>query len=210
MFSRHYKTCLSAAVLLLVLLTLASNALAQGLTGSITGTVMDATGATVPGAVVTIRNADNNATRTATSSGAGTFTVTLLHPGNYSMKIDKSGFRVFERSGIALQIDQVAEIDAMLQVVSDTTSITVTSGASILQTEQSSLGLVQDSSQIQNTPLNGRLTLQGLMIFAPGVQGMPNPQDSIPTSGITFSVGSTRRNSYGTLATTLCWRDSSD
>jgi len=203
MFSRHYKTCLSAAVLLLVLLTLASNALAQGLTGSITGTVMDATGATVPGAVVTIRNADNNATRTATSSGAGTFTVTLLHPGNYSMKIDKSGFRVFERSGIALQIDQVAEIDAMLQVVSDTTSITVTSGASILQTEQSSLGLVQDSSQIQNTPLNGRLTLQGLMIFAPGVQGMPNPQDSIPTSGITFSVGSTRRNSYGTLATTL-------
>jgi hypothetical protein len=41
------------------------------------------------------------------------------------------------------------------------------------------------------------------MILAPGVQGMPNPQDQIPTSGITFSVGSTRRNSYGTLATTL-------
>jgi len=209
MFPGHYKFRALPAVfhrrasLLLLMLALATGALAQGITGSINGTVTDQSGATVSGAMVTIRNVDDNATRTATTSGAGTYDFTLLRPGLYRMAIDKPGFRRFEHNGIGLEIDQVAKIDAVLEVGSDTATIDVSTTVPILETEQSSIGLVQDSSQIQNTPLNGRLTLQGLMILAPGMQGLPNAQDTIPTSGITFSAGSTRRNSYGTLATTL-------
>jgi len=188
---------------LLLTLTLTPGVLAQGITGSITGTVTDANGATVTGASVTIWNVDTNAARTVTTSDAGLYKVTQLHPGKYSVKVDKSGFKLFEQNGITVQIDQIVQLNAQLQVGSDSETITVTGTPPTIQTEQSSNGLVLDSNQIQSTPLNGRLTLMGLMILAPGVQGMPNAQDTIPTSGVTLSVGSTRRNSYGSMATTL-------
>ena len=188
---------------LLLTLALAPGALAQGITGSITGTVTDATGAIISGAVVTIRNVDTNATHNVTTSDIGSYTVTQLHPGNYNVKVEKAGFKLYEQSNVTVQMDQVVLINAQLQVGSNGETITVTTSAPIIQTEQSSNGLVLDSNQIESTPLNGRLTLQGLMILSPGVQGMPNAQDQIPTSGVTLSVGSTRRNSYGTLQTTL-------
>jgi hypothetical protein len=187
----------------LLLLGIGTASYAQGITGSITGTVTDPAGATIAGASVIIRNVDTNATRNVTTSDAGTYKVTQLHPGNYSLKVDKTNFKVFEQNNITLQIDQVLLINAQLQVGTEQMTVTVTTSAPVLQTEQSSNGLVLDSNQIESTPLNGRLTLQGLMILSPGVQGMPNAQDQIPTSGVTLSVGSTRRNSYGTLATTL-------
>ena len=188
---------------LLLTLVLAPGVMAQGITGTITGTVTDATGAIISGAAVTIRNVDTNATRTVTTSDIGSYTVPQLHPGNYSVKVEKAGFKLYEQSNVTVQMDQVVLINAQLQVGSSGETITVTTSAPIIQTEQSSNGLVLDSNQIESTPLNGRLTLQGLMILSPGVQGMPNAQDSIPTSGVTLSVGSTRRNSYGTLQTTL-------
>jgi len=188
---------------LLLMLALAPGALAQGITGSITGTVTDATGAIVAGATVTVRNVDTNAIRTVTTSDAGSYTVPQLHPGNYSVRVDKAGFKLYEQSSVTVQMDQVVVIGAQLQVGSERETITVTTAPPVIQTEQSSNGLLLDSNQIDSTPLNGRLTLQGLMILSPGVQGMPNAQDQIPTSGVTLSVGSTRRNSYGTLATTL-------
>lgn len=188
---------------LLLLLTLSPGALAQGITGSVTGTVTDVNGAAIPGAVVTIRNVDTNATHTVTTSDVGTYTVTLLQPGNYSIKIDKPGFKTFEQNGIILQIDQVAAIDAKLQVGSSTDSITVTSSTPLLETEQSSIGLVIDSNSLQNTPLNGRLSLLSLMVLAPGVENLATAQDTIPAFGVTLSVGSGRRNSYGDMTTTL-------
>jgi hypothetical protein len=188
---------------LLLTLALAPGVLAQGITGTITGTVTDATGAIIPGAAVTIRNVDTNASRTVTTSDIGSYTVPQLHPGNYSVKVEKAGFKLYEQSNVTVQMDQVVLINAQLQVGSNGETITVTDAPPSIQTEQSSNGLVLDSNQIESTPLNGRLTLQGLMILSPGVQGMPNAQDQIPTSGVTLSVGSTRRNSYGTLQTTL-------
>ena len=202
----YAKSCIAYSALfasLLLMLALAPGALGQGITGSITGTVTDATGAIVAGATVTVRNVDTNATRTVTTSDSGSYTVPQLHPGNYSVKVDKAGFKLYAQSNITVQMDQVVVISAQLQVGSEGETITVTTAAPVIQTEQSSNGLLLDSNQIESTPLNGRLTLQGLMILSPGVQGMPNAQDQIPTSGVTLSVGSTRRNSYGTLATTL-------
>jgi hypothetical protein len=188
---------------LLLTLALAPGALAQGITGSITGTVTDTTGAIVSGAAVTVRNVDTNATRNVTTSDIGSYTVPQLHPGNYSVKVDKTGFKLYEQSNVTVQMDQVVLIDAQLQVGSKGETITVTTAAPVIQTEQSSNGLLLDSNQIESTPLNGRLTLVGLMILAPGVQGLNNAQDVIPVSGVTLSVGSTRRNSYGSLQTTL-------
>lgn len=176
---------------------------AQGVTGTITGTVSDPSGAPVVGAHVTIRAVDTNAMRSVTTSGSGSYTVPQLPPGHYEIKIESAGFNSFEQKGMTLSIDQVAEIMPTLKVGSNLEVIEVTADTPLLQTEQSSNGLSMESEQIQNTPLNGRLSLLGLLILAPGVQNLATAQDSIPGFGETLSVGSTRRNSYGSMATTL-------
>jgi len=176
---------------------------AQGVTGTITGTISDPSGAPVSGAHVTIRAVETNAVRSVTTSAAGTYTVPQLPSGHYEIRVESAGFSVFEQKGMTLTIDQVAEINATLRVGSNQEVVEVIADTPVLQTEQSSNGLSLESEQIQNTPLNGRLSLLGLLILAPGVQNLATAQDSIPAFGETLSVGSTRRNSYGSMATTL-------
>jgi hypothetical protein len=188
---------------LLLALILAPCAQAQGITGSIAGTVSDSSGAIILGATVTVRNLNTNAVRQVATSGIGSYEITLLPPGNYSVKVDKAGFKAFEQDNITLQIDQVAQINAQLQVGSEQTTVTVTTAPPLLQTEESSIGQVIDSMALQNTPLNGRLSLLTLMLLAPGVQNLATAQDSIPAFGVTLSVGTGRRNSYGGMTTTL-------
>ena len=191
---------LLAAVLMLVPAVQRSRA--QGITGSITGTVTDPSGAVVSGAKVTIREVDTNATRTIQTSEAGTFTVTQLPPGHYSVKVDKSGFKTYEQSGITLVIDQLAQINAQLSVGSEAQNIEVTSTGPVIQTEDSSVGQVIDSQSIQNTPLNGRLSVMGLIALSPGVQGV-GAQDQLAVRGMTYAVGTGSRNAYGGLGSTL-------
>ncbi len=193
---------LFAVLLLSLALVMAPGALAQGITGSITGTVTDPSGATVSGAAVTVRNVDTNAARTVSTSDIGTYKVTQLQPGSYTVKVDKAGFKVFEQNNITLQIDQVALINVQLEVGSDQTTVTVTTSAPVIQTEDSSVGEVIDSVAIQNTPLNGRLSVMGLVALSPGVQGV-GAQDQMATRGLTVAAGTGSRNSYGGLGSTL-------
>jgi hypothetical protein len=187
---------------LLLMLALVPGALAQGITGTITGTVTDAAGAVIPGSAVTVRNVNTNAVHTVTTSDTGSYKATQLQPGTYSVKVVKAGFKVFEQSDITLQIDQVMVINTQLQVGSDQSTITVTSAPPVIQTEQSSVGQVIDSEAIQNTPLNGRLSVMGLVALSPGVQGV-GAQDQMATRGLTVAAGTGSRNSYGGLGSTL-------
>ena len=88
----------------------------QGITGSMTGTVTDPSGAIVAGASVTIRNVATDFIRKVSTSDAGTYTVTQLLPGTYSVKVDKTAYKTFEQKDITVQIDQVAVINAQLQI----------------------------------------------------------------------------------------------
>jgi hypothetical protein len=197
---RCWVAILLAAVLLTTALT--PRALAQGITGSITGTVTDPTGAPIPGATVTIREVDTNAQRVEMTSDAGTYTVTQLAPGKYSVTVDKTAFKSYAQKGIILQIDQVLQIDAQLPIGARTETVEVTTTAPVLQTDDSSVGSVIDSQAIQNTPLNGRLGINGLIALAPGVQGV-GAQDQLDTRGLTPAVGTGTRNAYGGLGSTL-------
>ncbi len=174
----------------------------QGITGSITGTVTDPSGAVVAGATVTVRDVETNGARVVTTSDAGTYTVTQLLPGHYEVKVDKSGFKTYDQSGITLVIDQVAQINAQLTVGSEAQNIEVTSTGPVIQTEDSSVGQVIDSQSIQNTPLNGRLSVMGLIALSPGVQGV-GAQDQLAVRGLTYAVGTGSRNAYGGLGSTL-------
>ena len=80
------------AIAVAVLLLLSSAALAQVEKGIIAGTVTDTSGAVVVGAAVTVTGAGTNAVRTATTDGAGSYTVTNIAPGAYQLKVVQTGF----------------------------------------------------------------------------------------------------------------------
>lgn len=180
----------------LLLIATGQSLFGQGITGSITGTVTDSTGATITGATVTVIQISTNATRTVTTSDAGSYTVTQLAPGHYNVKVDKDGFDASQQNNITLAIDQVAKIDVTLNVGSNKQTISVTAESPVIQTETSSVGLVVDSSSIQNTPLNGHLSILGLLNLVPGVQDVA-AQDQVPVRGVTLAFGTNQRNSYG-------------
>jgi hypothetical protein len=176
--------------------------LAQGITGTITGTVVDSTGAAIPGATVTVKDLGTNAVHTVTTSDVGSYTVTQLPPGQYTVTVTKDTFKSYKQSAITLSIDQVAQINAELTVGGTDQTVEVTSAGPTIQTEDSSVGSVIDSQAIQNTPLNGRLGINGLVALAPGVQGV-GAQDQLDTRGVTAAIGTGGRNAYGGLGSTL-------
>lgn len=198
----HWSCIFFACLLVTGALALRPSLFGQGITGSITGTVTDDTGAAIPEANVTVREVDTNAIRIVKTSAVGSYTVTQLPPGAYSVKVDKATFKSYQQDKITLQINQVVQINAQLTVGSQEETVLVTSAAPVIQTESSSVGLVVDSQTIVNTPLNGRLSLIGLIGLAPGVQGAGS-QDQLAVRGVTPSIGTGTRNSYGGVGSTL-------
>ena len=73
--------------------------------GELKGTVMDASGAVIPGVEVAIRNVQTGVVTPTTSNPAGLYDVPFLAPGNYTVSFSKKGFRTFVREGIVLHIE---------------------------------------------------------------------------------------------------------
>ena len=156
-----------------VLAALFSGALcAQSTTAQITGTVSDATGAGVPTAQITVAGDDNGLIRQTATATGGTFTVALLPPGKYHVTVVHEGFRPIARSGVELQVDQVARLDFSMQVGDVSDRVEVAADASLLESETSSLGQVIDQKRIEGLPLNGRMTFR-LVQLTPGVSTPP-------------------------------------
>ena len=144
-------------VLALFILTLRAAAMyGQVATGTITGSVLDSSGATVPSADVQIKNEDTGLTRNAKTNETGGFNFTLLPVGRYSVSASANGFRKKVISGLVLQVDQTAEIKVSLEpgLVSET--VTVQGTTPLLESETSSVGQVISNNYIEKIPLNGR------------------------------------------------------
>jgi hypothetical protein len=199
---RSILSSVRSCTLLLFLVVTALSSFGQGITGSITGTVTDPSGAPIAGAAVEVRQVGTDATRTILTSDVGSYRVTQLAPGSYSVRIDRAGFKTFQQDNVTLAIDQVAEIDARLDIGSQQQTVNVTSESPVIQTENSSVGLVVDSETIQNTPLNGHLSILGLLNLVPGVQDVA-AQDQVPVRGVTLAFGTNQRNSYGDVGFTF-------
>ena len=140
---------------------------AQITSGEITGTVSDSAGAVIAGATVTATNPATNSQRTTQTSNAGVYSLTALPPGSYTLRVERQGFSSQVRSGIELQVAQVARFDLTLQVGSVTEVIEVQGGAPLIETDSTSLGTVIENTRILDLPLNGRNYLQ-LAALTPG------------------------------------------
>ena len=195
-----------AAVLVAVLIVIPAFQVGYaqiGTTATITGTVTDSTGAVVSGATVTATNMGTGIARATVSLESGIYVVPELQPGHYTLTLSQPGFKTYEQPNIVLVIGQRATINVQLQVGTEQQRVTVTaSDVPVIQTEDSSVGAVIESKTIVNTPLNGRLSIMGLMALAPGVQGA-GAQDQMPVYGVAPSIGTGARNAYGGVGSTL-------
>ncbi|HEY2015144.1 MAG TPA: TonB-dependent receptor, partial [Bryobacteraceae bacterium] len=157
-----------AALIVVACVTFAAtNLLAQTDTARIQGTVLDNTGAAVPGATITLTNADTGAVTTVTSDGAGNFTFNALVRGNYKAEVKASGFSA-QTENFTLEVSQVQSLTFHLQPGEVSTSITVTDAAPIVNTANATTGAVIEGRQVTELPLNGRNFTQ-LALLVPGV-----------------------------------------
>ena len=116
---------------------LATGLIAQDISGTIGGTILDPSGATVPGAKVTITNTDRNqVVRTITTDTSGTYSAPLIPVGQYSIKVEVKGFKTETRTAITLNVNDDLKFNITLQVGSMTDMVTVEASRRRCRTRQ--------------------------------------------------------------------------
>lgn len=151
-------------------------------TGSIVGTVTDASGGMIANAAITVTNLDTNiAVKTATKA-SGDYVVTPLAIGRYSVTVETAGFKKSVESGITVNVQDRVRVDALLQVGQVIDTVEVQSDAPLLQTDTSYLGQVVDSKRIVDLPLNGRF-FTALAVLTSGTAPTPSGARDEKTGG---------------------------
>jgi hypothetical protein len=143
-------------------------ALAQTGTSNITGTIRDSNGAAVPGATVTAKNDSTGVTSTQTTTDSGLYSFSSLPVGNYTITVEKQGFKTLQKTSNALQVGEPLTVDGTLEIGQVSETVTVTGGAEQLQNSNATIGNVIEQKAIEALPLNGRNPLT-LLLLEPGV-----------------------------------------
>ena len=129
---------------------------AQEFRATISGRVLDSSGAAVAGAKVSATNTNTGEVSNATTESSGAYTVPFLRPGGYTVRVTAPGFKTFSRENITLLVGQIAGIEVVLEVGALTENITVTAESALLETQSASRGGVVDTKQVSDLPLNAR------------------------------------------------------
>ncbi len=156
---------------LLFAVTLFAPAVARAqFSASIQGTVTDAQKAVVADAVVMVTHTASGVTREATTTPDGVYRVPSLGPGTYRVQVVKPGFITAQRDAVTVGISEVVRLDVTLEVSGVQESVTVTTSAPVVETEQGRVSGRVDRLQLQEMPLSGR-NLYNLIALQPGVTG---------------------------------------
>jgi hypothetical protein len=140
---------------------------AQSTSATINGQVTDAQGRAVPGVEVQAVNIDTAVTYRGRTNDSGIYAIPSISPGQYRLVVTKDGFKVINKTGLTLQIQDTLEQNFALEIGSVNESVTVEGGALVINTTDASVSTVVDRSYIQNMPLNGR-SFQDLILLTPG------------------------------------------
>lgn len=151
-------------------------------TGAISGSVIDSTGAAIPGATVTVTNQGTTVSRTLTTDSSGFYSAEGLSVGQYSIDVSKPGFQGNVIQDIQIDPGQRRANSVVLKVGSATSRVTVTANAEQVNTQTSESGGTLSSTQISNLMLNGR-NFQTLAIAIPGVSSTAGA-DSLNGGGL--------------------------
>src|SRR5215207_8030063 len=151
----------------LFVLTAPIAARAQVNEGRFTGTVLDASGSSVPGATVVIKNERTGEERTVTTNAQGRYVATGLKPSTYTITSSFSQFAPLEYTGLQLLAAQEFTLDLQLKPAGLTESITVSGESTTIDLSSARIGVNVGERDVQNLPVNGRQMSQ-LMLQAPG------------------------------------------
>ena len=155
---------------------------AQG-RSQINGTILDASGAAIPGASVKVTNTDTALVRTIESASDGTYAVPDLPVGPYRVDVSKQGFATAVQTGIVLQVVSNPTVNVTLKVGNVSEQVSVEANAALVETQATGVGTVMENQRILELPLNGRVAtdliqLTGAVIpqGSAGNGGFPNTQ----------------------------------
>lgn len=135
---------------------------AQSGTSSVQGTITDSSGAVIPGAIIALTNNATGVRMQGESDSAGNYSFPAVHPGLYTLEVEKSGFAGYKITTFSVIVGQHQTQNAALAVASSSTTVTVdASGLSnLLDSQSNDLGTVIGPKSVENLPLNGRNFLQ--------------------------------------------------
>src|SRR5262245_34264044 len=159
----------ASARLICCFLTVAGCLMPQGGESTeILGFVEDGSGSVVPGVEITATHVATGQARKTVTGDSGAYVFSFMQPGEYTLRAGKPGFRPEVRTGLALQLNQKARVNFILQVGAVAESIEVSAAGVLLNTDDATIGNVVEQKRIVDLPLNGRnfANLAGLM---PGV-----------------------------------------
>jgi hypothetical protein len=182
-----FRKFFHAIALLAVVVFSALPMLAQFDTGTITGSVTDASGAVVSRAAVTVTNTGTGIQKSFVTDQSGNFVASSLPFGTYVVRVSASGFAETKGSPIVLNVGATVNLNLAVSVAASQESVQVTGTQTTVDTSSSMSGTTLDSNQVQNLPINGRDVSEFLEI-APGsvdstgfFQGSVNGMENIFT-----------------------------
>src|SRR5438034_3095631 len=143
---------------------------AQVAQAELRGTVLDESGAALPGATIVATHVETATARTTTTSATGTYVMPALPVGAYTIKAELTGFVTLVKEGIRLAVGQSAILDFSMKLASVAETITVVGESPLVDTKKSELSGRVEQKQVENLPLNGRNWLD-LVALVPGARG---------------------------------------
>ena len=166
-------------------------------TGSLQGTVTDASGASIPNATVTLTSQGTGQERTATTGGDGTYRFPLLPPGAYKLKFSANGFKGAEANNITVNVTESPVFDQKLEVGTATEQVTVEANVESLQTASSAMGTVVGSATATSIPLTTR-NYTNLLGLSAGANASVNNATGLGRGGMEIAVNgaSTAQNTF--------------
>jgi hypothetical protein len=188
-------------LVLLCLLICVVGVYGQTITGSVTGTVTDQTGATVPNATVTAVNVSTGVTTTTQTNDAGIYNLRFLPVAQYKLNVQGKGFSPRTIGPFALEVSQQATMDVKLGIEGTTESVEVTANAApILNTENATTGESITAQTATEVPLNGRnfssLTLLVAGAITPNVAAQNNVGRAAYNGGTFINGNREQTNNY--------------
>ena len=191
--TRRLRTGARVGAWLAAILLAATPAFAQLTTGTISGTVIDSTKASVPGVTVTIENINTGLNRTVFTNERGFYEAPNLPVGTYTVTANLQGFGTAITKDVVLTVGRTAVIDMTLSVAGLEQQVTVTGAAPLVETTSATVSNLINSRQVEDLPLVNR-DLTQLTFLQPGVVKIPSSGDQGVFSGMgdKFTVAGAR------------------
>jgi hypothetical protein len=157
-------------------------------TSSLQGSVKDSSNALIPTAVLSLTNVDTGAARQVLSGSDGTYSFLQMPPGNYRIEAKLPGFSVYTRD-VRLQVETPATLNILMELGQESTSVSVTAEAPIVNTTTAAMGTPFTETQIRQLPIQTRnivdlLGLQAGVSSNGNVAGAKANQNNVTLDGV--------------------------